>query len=581
MVRDVRAAFTDGARSVILQLPTGGGKTVIASTFMRDRSLAPGPTWFVCHRREILGQTSRTLAALGVAHGIIAPGKPRDPDAALQVCSVDSLRRMAATLPAPGLVIWDECHHIAARTWATLKAALGDARHLGLTATPARLDGKGLGEHFERIVCGPDTRSLIEGGHLSPYRAFGPSVPDLRGVKSKAGDFDRTQVAERMGGPVIVGCAVEHYKRLAPGSRAVVFAASVENSKAIVARFNAAGVPARHVDGSTPPAERDAAVEALRDGRTSVLSNVEVFTEGFDLPAVEAIILLRPTKSYALFRQMIGRGLRPAPGKARVVIQDHAGLISTHGMPDDDPEWTLDGADPRGKRTGGGDGPDEGLRLRVCPECSAIHEWAPECPECGHEYRANERAISEIYGSLSEIFIPIGSETQSSFAKRVNRDRTIVHKWVKRGLPINKFGYVATKEALDWVSNNITKKAYTKNIDIPNGFETISEFSKRSKLSTGNIHYYIKKGFPQRDDGLLEVEKCLKWLEYFKHNKYGNSLVFESQKKFGNRIGKSDVYVGKLIKDGLPTISNGSKIEIEPALEWVRIHKGITPKDPE
>src|SRR5690606_6245781 len=211
--------------------------------------------------------------------------------------------RRLSDLPPPSLIVFDECHHIGAASWESIFDAFPEAKVLGLTATPWRLDGQGLGRWFSHMVSGPTVTDLIENGSLSPYRLFAPAIPDLSDVKTAAGDYQRGALAKAMDKPAIVGDAIGHYKRLCPGKRAVVFAAGVENSKHIVAQFLAAGIPAEHVDGSMGDVERDGAVDRFRRGETLILSNADLFGEGFDVPAIEAAILLRPTKSLSLYLQ--------------------------------------------------------------------------------------------------------------------------------------------------------------------------------------------------------------------------------------------------------------------------------------
>src|SRR5690606_8094320 len=191
--------------------------------------------------------------------------------------------------------------------------------------------------------------------------------------------------------------AIGHYRRLCPGQRAIVFAAGVENSKHIVAQFLAAGIPAEHVDGSMTNEARDAAVTRFRRGETLVLSNSDLFGEGFDVPAVEAAILLRPTKSLSLYLQQVGRALRPAEGKAEAIILDHAGNSLRHGLPDDEREWSLEDRERRKK----GEASEE--PVRQCTECFFVYRPAPRCPQCGHQPVVVVREIEQVEGQLEEV----------------------------------------------------------------------------------------------------------------------------------------------------------------------------------
>jgi superfamily II DNA or RNA helicase len=197
------------------------------------------------------------------------------------------------------------------------------------------------------------------------------------------GDYAKDQVAEAMDKPTITGDAVEHYLRLAPGKRAVAFCASVAHAEHVADAFRASGIPASFLDGSLDPAERDKRIKDFEAGRTLVLTSCDVVSEGFDLPAIEVAILLRPTKSLSLYLQQVGRALRVFEGKEYAIILDHVGAISSHGLPDEDREWSLEGITKK-KRAANDNMPD--VNITTCPMCFTIHMSAPECPTCGHKY---------------------------------------------------------------------------------------------------------------------------------------------------------------------------------------------------
>ncbi len=294
-------------------------------------------------------------------------------------------------------VLVHNCHHIGAASWDTIFHRFPLAKILGLTATPWRLDGAGLGRWFTHMVLGPSTAELIAEGSLSRYRLFAPATPDLSGIAMAQGDYQRGALAKAMAKPQIVGDAIGHYLKLCAGKRAVAFAAGVENSRQIAAQFCAAGVRAEHVDGAMSAEERDAAVERFRRGETLVLSNADLFGEGFDVPAIEAAILLRPTKSLSLHLQQVGRALRPSPGKGHAIILDHAGNSLTHGLPDDEREWSLEDRERR-KRSA----PAE-VSIRQCDNCFFVFRPAPKCPQCGETIEVKARAIEVVEGELAEV----------------------------------------------------------------------------------------------------------------------------------------------------------------------------------
>lgn len=397
LIDDARSAYRTGERSVLFHLATGGGKTVTASTVVDGAARKGNRTWWLTHRRELAEQASQTFHALGIPHGTVRAGHVSDPHALVQVASIQTIARRIGKLPAPDFLVFDEAHHIGAAQWEALFNAFPNARILGLTATPWRLDGQGLGKWFGHMVTGPTVSDLIGMGSLSPYRLFAPAIPDLTGVTTAQGDYQRGSLAKAMDKPAIVGDAIAHYRNLCAGKRAVAFAAGVENSKHIAAQFNDAGIPAEHVDGSMPSEMRDAAVERFRSGETLILSNADLFGEGFDVPAIEAAILLRPTQSLSLYLQQVGRALRPFPGKTEAIILDHAGNSIKHGLPDDDREWSLEDREKRAKR----DPLD--TPVRQCEECFFVYKPAPRCPNCGHAVEVKAREIEVVEGVLEEV----------------------------------------------------------------------------------------------------------------------------------------------------------------------------------
>lgn len=395
LIADLRQSMRSNRR-VLLHLPTGGGKTFIASTIAKGAAAKGKRVIFLVHRIELLEQASLTFTDEGIDHGVIVAGQPT-PDAKIMVAMAPTLVRRLGNIIAPDLVFVDEAHHAAAGTWATILAAFPQAWVVGLTATPCRLDGKGLRGQFNDMVMGPSVGDLMAGGFLAPYRAFAPSTPNMSGVHTRAGDFVVADMEDDLCRSTVVGDVVAHYQRLATGRRAIMFAASIRHSRALVEAFAAAGVAAEHLDGNTPAAVRASTIADFAAGRLSVLSNVGLFGEGFDVPAVEAVILARPTKSLSLHLQMIGRALRTAPGKTEAIVLDHAGNLQRLGFPDDDFTWSLDGVEKKKRKAG------DAETIKQCPECYAVHRPAPTCPECGHSYAPQPREVEEVDGELQEV----------------------------------------------------------------------------------------------------------------------------------------------------------------------------------
>jgi DNA repair protein RadD len=373
-VARIRAAFANGARRVCYQAPTGSGKTVLFAAVVAGATARGNRTVILGHRDEIVQQVDAALDALGIAHGIIAAGHCEAPDLPVQVASVATLVRRLDKLAPPDLIVPDECHHAAAPTWRRILDAYPNSRVLGTTATPLRLDGKGLDDIFNELVVGPAIETLIKAGYLSRFATFAPArAPSLAGIHIRAGDYAVDELAQRMSTGVIINTAVDEYLRLCSGVPAIAFCVDIAHSKLVAEAFTARGIRAAHVDGKTPREERRRMIAALGTGEIQVLTNCGLISEGLDVRAVVAAILLRPTKSLALYLQQVGRALRPAPGKERALILDHSGNTFRFGPADAPREWSLAGKVK-----------DEPPPLQRCPECGALVPIALfECDECG------------------------------------------------------------------------------------------------------------------------------------------------------------------------------------------------------
>ena len=398
IISDVRELMLAGQKRILVCSPTGSGKTALTTHMMASAASKKMHSIFGVHRRELIKQSILAFDKSEVFHGIIASKFPEDPRPFVQIASIPSLGRRLKTIKEPKLIVWDECHHIAAGTWAKIFKKYPDAYHIGLTATPERLDGKGLKDWFDVIVKGPSVKWLIDEGWLSPYKMFAPSKLDMTGVKKQMGDFAKKEVNELIDKPTITGDVIKEYLKVAKDKRAVVFCASILHSKHVAEQFNACGVSAVHVDGETSIDERDAAIANFKEGKIKVMCNVDLFGEGFDLPSLEAVILLRPTQSLGLYLQQVGRALRIYEGKNHAIILDHVGNHERHGFPDDEREWSLDGKKGRTKKG------EKVQPIKVCDSCFAAQfPGAKVCKHCGYEFKIEPRSIQEVDGELEEI----------------------------------------------------------------------------------------------------------------------------------------------------------------------------------
>lgn len=392
----------------LLVAPTGAGKTVIASAVVASAVDKGSRVLFLAHRRELIQQAGAKLWSYGIDPGVILSGHSGRPEAQVQVASVQTLwarafRSNAIDLPPADLIVLDEAHHVRSRTYRKILEAYPDAVVLGLTATPCRGDGRGLGNVFDAMVECPSVADLVKLGFLVPTKVYAPSTPDLAGVQTQRGDYVEKQLAERVDTPQLVGDIPDHWHRLAEGRQTVVFATGVEHSVHIRDAFRASGVWAEHIDGSTPVEERERILRQLGEGKVQVVTNCAVLTEGWDQPSVSCLILARPTRNMGLFRQMAGRVLRPAPGKDHALILDHAGAVFQHGFPEDPVRWTL-AADKRAESAQqGAGGYGNERRLTTCPECHAVRMAGRPCTACGWRPRPRGAAVDVADGELAHV----------------------------------------------------------------------------------------------------------------------------------------------------------------------------------
>jgi superfamily II DNA or RNA helicase len=413
LITGARQHFRAGRKRVIVQLATGAGKTALCARMLHNAASRNKRVWFCVHRRELVRQVASALGREGVAYGLVTADAKMNLDAPAQVCSIPTLAKRLDRVPPPDLIAWDECHHIAAGSWAEIMQRYPDAYHIGLSATPTRLDGAGLANYFDAMVCGPSVKWLIEQGFLSKYRLYAPSTVDRDSLPKRGGEYV-TSAAEKLITPRIVGNAISHYRKHCDGARAIAFAVSVEKSKETAALFMAAGIPALHIDGKTDPGLRDEMMAEFQAGKVRVISNVNLFSEGFDCPALEAVIDTAPTASMGQYRQRVGRMLRPAPGKEYGIYLDCVGNSHQHGLPDDDIEWELTTGRAEKKK-------NEMPAPRVCSYCfAASRAGSRSCRVCGREFPVESREVEQVDGEL----VPMTPEEIARRQARIDQGRT-------------------------------------------------------------------------------------------------------------------------------------------------------------
>jgi DNA repair protein RadD len=389
----------------LLQLATGGGKTFTAG-HMIDAARQKGNTcFFVVPRRELLRQTAESYASVGIPFSYVAAGYSYNPYSKVQLCTVGSLAKRLDHVKPPKLAFIDETHYGSNQLGQIIQWLKDNGSYgIGLSATPSRTDGRGLGMWYDSMVEGPTPGELITRGELSDYKMFGVDVPDMSGIRTVAGDYAKGQLADKMEQDrVLVGSAVSHYRNHAMGRLNVTFCASVKHAEIVADSFRQGGIPAACIHGGQDDGERGKLIKAFARRELLVLTSCQLLTFGFDLSSaaqmdvtVECMSDLQPTQSLAMQLQKWGRALRKKDYPA--LIFDHSGNATRHGFPDDVREWTLQDKE---KRKGGNSEP--ALPVKQCPECFWVHRPSPTCGNCGFVYPVQSRVIDEVEGELKEI----------------------------------------------------------------------------------------------------------------------------------------------------------------------------------
>jgi DNA repair protein RadD len=454
-VRD--AMRTDHA--VLLVLPTGGGKTILFADIAHKAASKGKRILILAHLDQLIKQASKKLSDIGLPHGIIMAGFTPNPRRNVQVASVQTLVRRVEKMASAGahfdLIVVDEAHLSSSASFLKILGAWPNARVLGVTGSPVRLDGKGLGRGqggaFDTIVCGIGIGELIKRGYLvKPAVYASKNQVDLSSVKKIGGDYDNGALADVMDKPVITGSAIAEYRRICPGVPAVAWCASVAHARHVAEEFNASGIPAVAISGDNNSEERDRALSDLSSGRIKVITFAMLLTTGVDCPAIGAVIMLRPTMSLASYLQTIGRGLRPiyasgmpldtteqriaaidAGTKGRkCFVLDHAGLTFRHGMADEVRDWTLDGVK---KKKGKKKDDEPKIDLTQCPSCFVVFDpklrpagQEHVCPECGHAIPGKVRKGPEhVDGELAEITPEMEAALKNQKRVEVAQARTL------------------------------------------------------------------------------------------------------------------------------------------------------------
>lgn len=474
-IEQVRAAIRSKKRRIVLTIPTGGGKT-FTTAFIIQSALAKGKRcMFVAHRKELIDQTVAAFVRIGVTDiGVIRAGdKRRNPAAMLQIASIQTLARRTQDVDVDVIVI-DEAHRAVAKSYTVhLFERHPNAIIIGPTATPVRSDNRPLKSHFDELVVGARYSELIASGAIVEPRVYStPILPDLSSVRTTGGDFNLEDLEAAVNKGALIGNLLTEWRKrcdeLGFQPRTVAFAVTVRHSLAIVKTFQEAGVTAEHLDGTTPEVERAAILARLASGETTLVSNVGVLCEGWDLPACKMLILARPTKSLGLYMQMGGRVFRPYFDEIigrwiTPIVLDHGGNVDRHGLPHVDREWSLD-AKPK---------KDGEAPTKICKACYAyVRAGAKACPYCGHVFEATPEDLPLL---KKDEPIPIDLalrtlETEGGDADKLRAFRALHRKCRDRGWKLGaaihryeeRFGEPPPKAWIDALKSDARKDAEWK-----------------------------------------------------------------------------------------------------------------------
>jgi superfamily II DNA or RNA helicase len=379
-----------------------------------------------------LEQTRRKLYEFGIVAGQIAPGRPPTADL-VQVAMIQTLVRRLATVRRPDLIIVDEFHHVLPEnSHGRSLSYWREVPRIGLTATPCRLDGRGLKETADDLILGPTVADLVRDGFLSYPIVYRPPSEVSADYHVRRGDFDTEEQQETMSARSIVGDVISHYRKHFNGLPAICFCVNVEHSKLMAAQFSNAGYLALPVYGNMPESDRERALSGLKNGTVQVITSCDLISEGFDTPAVAGVILLRKTMSLGLYLQQVGRSLRPFPGKTRAIILDHCGNYALHGHVLADRKWSLNALrrDPRKEKP---------PVTTSCPKCYGVWPGSPHiCPSCGYVFvetpKKEFKPFKTIEGELVEALPDLPPQDAASMAAFLARMQSVDAKTKQRAL---------------------------------------------------------------------------------------------------------------------------------------------------
>lgn len=476
-----RASIKSGKKRPIIVAATGAGKTTIAAHIAKSAHKNGRHVFFMAHRKELIEQCSARFDEEGLDHGIIKAKNPRVNNLPVQVVSKDTLIRRLSLIPSDEkcILIIDEAHRGLGASYLKIIDAFEEQSErltvIGLTATPFRTDNRGLGEVYDDIIVCLTMQQGIDRKFLVPPTMFStPRVPDFSSLKKTKGDYREKELEKIFDNADIIGDIVNNWKRKASDRLTVVYASSVRHSKNLAEAFSREGVSACHIDGNTEEEIRSSMLDAFagKSGeRYQVICNCGVLTEGWDCPEVSCVVLARKTASRALYIQMAGRGARTYKGKVDYILLDHGDNFKTHGFPQDNAEFTLDGLVAKKK-----DSEEKFATLKTCSECFAVFKSQPRCPSCNHFHVPKIKTYKEIQAELIEM----------KPGKRLKCEKEIYKELLAKGKKENR--------GINWAATQFKK--ITGRFPKFKGLGPKKEWDKTFNFETNKFEWKLKKVTP-------------------------------------------------------------------------------------
>lgn len=379
-VKEARHQLLLKNKGVLIVMPPGSGKSVVIAEIARLTTLKKNRVLFFVHRQELVRQIKDSFI---------------EQDVDLHYCTILTVGKVANRLDIlakPDLIIVDESQHSRAKTYQKIFNYYSDVPRLGFTGSPWRLSGKGFKDIYSAMVLGPTTKWLIKNKKLAPFTVYGYQLGDKSTLKSgSTGDYTKKSL-DKYTKSIIHGDIVKSWLKFAKDRKTIIYCHSTSFSKEVAQSFRDAGINAVHADAKTPENKRDKIMADFKKGKIKILCNVDLVSEGFNVPDCSCVVLLRPTESLVLYLQQSMRAMRYQPNKHAIII-DQVGNFERFGLPDTEYKWTLEDRDKHPHRD---EGKTVGLQIKTCPDCFAVIKAdCVKCPICGHDFSVEIRRIKQ------------------------------------------------------------------------------------------------------------------------------------------------------------------------------------------